>query len=181
MPAVDRTPSSAADTGEPEAIERPSKTRLKKASHDLQTLGEALAGLPEQRLAALPMPESLLEALREWKHTRSREGRRRQLQYIGKLMRGVDAEPLREAVAESQLGSARAALALHRAERWRTELLAGDEAATRWGAEHPQGDLQQLRQLVRNARRDAASAPELRSGRAYRELFRFIREHIDDD
>lgn len=181
MTAVDRTPSSAADTGEPEAIERPSKTRLKKASHDLQTLGEALAGLSEQRLAALPMPESLLEALREWKRTRSHEGRRRQLQYIGKLMRGVDAEPLREVVAESQLGSARAALALHRAERWRTELLAGDEAATRWGAEHPQGDLQQLRQLVRNARRDAAAAPELRSGRAYRELFRFIREHIDDD
>jgi ribosome-associated protein len=181
MTADDRTPSPAADPGEPAGVERPSKTRLKKASHDLQELGAALAALPEQRLAALPMPESLLEALREWKRTRSHEGRRRQLQYVGKLMRGVDAEPLREAVAESRLGSARAALALHRAERWRTELLASDEAATRWGAEHPQSDLQQLRQLVRSARRDAAAAPELRSGRAYRELFRFIREHIDDD
>jgi ribosome-associated protein len=76
------------------------------------------------------------------------------------------------------LGSARAALALHRAERWRTELLASDEAATRWGAEHPQSDLQQLRQLVRSARRDAVATPELRSGRAYREMFRFIREPI---
>ena len=181
MTAVDRTPSPAADPGEPDATERPSKTRLKKASHDLQSLGEALAGLPEQRLAALPLTEPLLEALREWKRTRSHEGRRRQLQYIGKLMRAVDAEPLREAVAEDRLGSARASLALHRAERWRSELLASDESATRWGAEHPEGDLQQLRQLVRNARRDAAATPEQRSGRAYRELFRFIREHIDDD
>jgi ribosome-associated protein len=96
-------------------------------------------------------------------------------------MRGVDAEPLREAVAEDRLVSASASLALHRAERWRTDLLASDEAATRWAAEHPDGDLQQLRQLVRNARRDAAATPEQRSGRAYRELFRFIREHIDDD
>ena len=181
MTAVDRSPSSADSAGEPGSPQqRPSKTRLKQQSHDLQSLGEALGALPEARLAALPMPDALLEALHEWKRTRSHEGRRRQLQYIGKLMRGVDAGPLREAVAESDLSRARDALALHRGERWRRELLDSDEAVTRWGAQHPGSDLQHLRQLVRQARRDAASTPEARSGRAYRELYRFIREHDDD-
>jgi len=181
MTAVDRSPSSAAAGGEHDLPQRPSKTRLKQLSHDLQALGEALAALPDSRLATLPMPEALREALQERKRTRSHEGRRRQLQYIGKLMRGVDAGPLQEAVAQSELGRAQDALALHRAERWRRELLEADEATTRWGAEHPGSDLQQLRQLVRQARQAAAARPEVRSGRAYRELYKFIREHDDDE
>ena len=181
MTAVDRSPPSADAAGAQEALQRPSKTRLKQLSHDLQSLGEALIALPDLRLATLPIPEALLEALREWKRTRSHEGRRRQLQYIGKLMRGVDAEPLREAVAESELSRARDALALHRAERWRSDLLESDEALTRWTGQHPHSDVQHLRQLVRQARRDAAATPEARSGRAYRELYKFIREHDGDD
>lgn len=98
------------------------------------------------------------------------------MQYIGKLMRGVDAEPIREAVAAMQLGQARDALALHEAERWRAELLASDDAIERWRAAHPAADLQRLRSLVRAARKDAAASPEQRSGRAFRELFRFLRD-----
>ena len=109
------------------------------------------------------------------------KGRRRQMQYIGKLMRGADAEPLREAVAAMQLGRARDSLALHQAEQWRAELIAGDDAATRWAAEFPDSDLQQLRSLVRAARKDAAAIPEQRSGRAYRELFRYIRLHCNEE
>jgi len=157
--------------------ERPSKTQLKKASHDLQDLGEALVALPEDRLTGLDIDETLLEAIREFKRTRSFEGKRRQMQYIGKLMRRTDPEPLREAVAAMQLGRAKDALALHEAEHWRSALIASDDALTRWTAEHPDSDLQQLRSLIRAARKDAAAVPEQRSGRAYRDLFKFIRQH----
>src|SRR5205823_2683499 len=151
------------------AAKRPSKMQLKKASHELQDLGEALVALPDDRLADLDMDESLLEAIREYRGTRSHEGQRRQMQYIGKLMRRADVEPLREAVAAMQLGRAKDALALHEAERWRNELIASDDALTRFSAAHPGADLQQLRSLIRAARKDAAAVPEQRSGRAYRD------------
>ena len=157
-------------------FDRPSKTQLKKESHELQELGQALVDLPDNRLDDLGMDESLLGAIREYKRTKSHEGRRRQMQYIGKLMRRTDPAPLREAVAAMQLGRAKDALALHEAERWRTELIASDDALTRFTTEHPQADLQQLRSLIRAARKDAAATPEQRSGRAYRDLFKFIRE-----
>lgn len=160
------------------AGERPSKTQRKKASHELQDLGEALVALPDDRLDGLAIDETLLEAIREYKRTRSHEGRRRQMQYIGKLMRRADPEPLREAVAAMQLGRAKDALALHEAERWRSELIADDAALTRWTAAHPEADLQQLRSLVRAARKDAAAVPEQRSGRAYRDLFKFIKQQL---
>lgn len=160
-------------------MQRPSKTRRKQASHDVQSLGEALVDFPDARLESLALGEPLLDAVRACRRIRAHEARRRQMQLIGKLMRAIDVEPVRQAVAEMQLGGARDSLALHRAERWRAELLADDEATTRFAAGHAGADLQQLRALVRNARKDASKAPEQRSGRAYRELFRFIREHED--
>ncbi|HEX6364456.1 MAG TPA: ribosome biogenesis factor YjgA [Albitalea sp.] len=163
--------------GDDTSPDRPSKTQLKKASHELQDLGAALVEMPDDRLAALGMDESLRDAIREYRRTRSHEGRRRQMQYIGKLMRRADIEPLREAVAAMQLGRAKDALALHEAERWRAELIDSDDALTRWSAAHPSADLQQLRSLVRAARKDASLSPEQRSGRAYRDLFKFIRQH----
>jgi ribosome-associated protein len=158
--------------------DRPSKTALKKQAHDLQALGLALAELPPDRLEPLPLADPLREAIAEYRRTRSHEGRRRQLQLVGKLMRHAEVEPLREAVAAYKLGGARDALALHRAERWREELVADDEAADRWMAAHPTSDRQQLRALVRAARKDAALAPEQRHGRAWRELFQFIKPQI---
>jgi ribosome-associated protein len=173
-------PDAAPDA--PADDERPSKTRLKKAMHELQALGEALTTLADDRLDALALPEALRDAVQEFRRTRSHEGRRRQMQYIGKLMRQVDIEPIREAVASARLGGARDALALHEAERWRDDLLAGDDALTRWMDAHPHTDLQQLRSLVRSARKEAA--PERpgaasRKGRAYRDLFRFVKQHQD--
>lgn len=157
-------------------IMRPSKTRRKQDSHDLQALGVALVELSEERLGKLEMPESLLDALVTYKGTRSHEGRRRQMQYIGKLMRGVDTEPLHEAVAVVQVGQTRESLALHQAERWRAELIADDAALTRFAQTHAGADVQQLRSVIRNARKDAALVPEKRSGRHFRELFKMIRE-----
>lgn len=156
---------------------RPSKTRLKKEMTELQELGEALAALPENRIADLDISDSLRDAAVEFKRIKSHEGRRRHMQYIGRLMRRADVEPIREAVAAMQLGRAKDSLALHEAERWRVELLASDDVLTRWTTEHPDSDVQQLRSLIRAARKDAAAAPEQRSGRAYRELFQFIKAH----
>ena len=155
--------------------ERPSKTALKKQAHEQQTLGEALAALSDARLAATAMPEALRDALHEYQRTRSHEGRRRQRQHIGKLMRQADVAPLQEAVAAAQLGHAHDALALHRAEHWRMELVANDQALTRWLAAHPATDAQQLHSLIRNARKEAALPPEQRHGRAWRELFQFLK------
>ncbi len=161
--------------------ERPSKTQLKKAMHELQDLGEALVALPDDRVAALALPESLLAALQEFRRTRSHEGRRRQMQYIGKLMRRTDPEPIRQAVAAMRLGQAKDALTLHQAESWRKRMIESDDAMNGWAAEFPASDLQQLRSLIRAARKDAAAAPELRSGRAYRELFQFIKQAQHDE
>jgi len=162
-----------------EEAARPSKTQLKRESHSLQTLGAELVELSEERLAAVELPEALRDAIAEYRRTRSHEGRRRQMQYIGKLMRHVDEEPLREAVAASKLGSAKETLALHEAERWRAEMIADDAAIGRWLAERPDTDAQHLRSLVRAARRDAAGlAPEARQPKSFRELFQYLRPHL---
>lgn len=180
MPPEDQTPADTdrlpGDPAAPSLYNRPSKTRLKQASHELQALGEAVVELPDSRIVGLAISERLLDAIRQYKKTRTHEGRRRQMQYIGKLMRGDDVEPIRKAVLDQQLGRAQDSLALHQAERWRAELIADDEALTRWTAVHPATDLQQLRSLVRAARKDAALVPEKRSGRAYRDLFQFIKQ-----
>jgi ribosome-associated protein len=169
--------SQAPDDFTPQAYvpERPSKTQRKQKAHDLQDLGQDLVELPASRLVGLDMPEILRDAIAQYKRTRSFEGKRRQLQYIGKQMRFADEAPLREAVAAYKLGSAKDTLKLHETERWRDELVANDDAATRWAAEFPGSDLQRLRSLIRAARKDAAAAPEQRNGRGYRELFQFIK------
>ncbi len=171
--------------------ERPSKTKRKQQAHTLQALGEALVELPASRLLAISMPEGLRDAIKEYHRTRSFEGKRRQMQYIGKQMRFADEAPLREAVDAFNLGSAKDTLLLHEVERWRDELVADDTAVTRWAMEFPGSDVQQLRSLLRAAIKDAAAAPEQRNGRGYRELFQFIKpwlkaaaaaqEPLDDD
>lgn len=156
-------------------FEKPSKTRLKAQAHELQALGEALVAMPPSRLKDVPMPEGLRDAIAQYRRTKSFEGQRRQLQFVGKQMRFADEAPLRAAVDAFKLGSAKDTLALHETERWRDELVANDDALTRWAAEFPASDLQRLRSLVRAARKDAAAALEQRNGRGYRELFQFIK------
>jgi ribosome-associated protein len=159
---------------------RPSKTRLKQKSHDLQALGVQLTELSRERLDRIDMPESLRDALEDYRRTKSFEGKRRQLQYIGKLMHNADEAVLREAVAAATLGSAQNTLALHQAEQWRLALVTDDDAMTRWLHEHPDTDTQQLRSLVRAARRDSAGLkPEDRQPKSYRELFQFLRPLLD--
>ena len=155
----------------------PSRNELKKQMKDLQDLGEAVAALPIDRLDKLKLDERLRDAIDELRRTRSFEGKRRQIQYIGKLMKSQDPEPLREAVASYRVGSASDTLALHQAEYWRDRLLAGDEALQNWVEAYPATDIQQLRSLVRSARKEKLEPGE-RHGRAYRDLFRLVKEQM---
>jgi ribosome-associated protein len=151
----------------------PSKTQRKKEMHALQALGTALVALPESRLETMELPERLRSAVLEAQRTKSREGLRRQMQYIGRLMRDVDPEPIR-AQLDSMIGSSAQAAAAHRRlEAWRERLLADDAALTEFAAEHPAADLQALRTLIRNSRKEQKDG---KPPRAYRELFRTIKE-----
>ncbi|HXU41448.1 MAG TPA: ribosome biogenesis factor YjgA [Burkholderiales bacterium] len=150
-----------------------SKTKRKQEMTALQSLGARLVDLPESQIAELPMEEKLREALLEAKRITSHEAKRRQMQYVGKLMRGIDPEPLRERLEAITGHSARAAAQHRRLEAWRVRLLADDGALTAFAAEHPDADLQALRTLIRNARKEQKQA---KPPRAYRELFRLIKE-----
>jgi ribosome-associated protein len=157
----------------------PSRNELKKHMQDLQELGEAVSALPPDRLDKLKIDERLRDAIDELRRTRSFEGKRRQIQYIGKLMKHEDPEPLREAVASYRVGSATDTLALHQAEYWRDQLLAADDALANWVKEYPATDVQQLRSLVRAARKEKLEPGE-RRGRAYRDLFKMVKSHMLD-
>ena len=169
------------DTGDDFADDRPSKSQLKRDMDALQDLGQELLALPEKRVAALNLPESLMDAIKEGRRIvagTARSGKKRHLQLIGKLMRQVDPAPIREAVAEFKLGRAQDALELHQAERWRERLVEDDNALQGFIDSFGDVDVQQLRSLIRAARKDRAQAPEQRNGRAWRELFQLIKSHL---
>jgi ribosome-associated protein len=151
-----------------------SKTQRKREMLALQGLGEELTGLKAQQLAALELPERLHEAVREAQRLSQNFGaHRRQLRYIGRLMREVDAQPLREKLAALR-GSSRAHTAwLHRIERWRKRLLTEDEALSEFALVCPDTDFQRLRLLIRNARSEAL---ENRPPRSFRALFQELRK-----
>ena len=153
-----------------------SRTKKKQQVEELQKLGAALVELAPAQLAALPLPADLMGAVRDARRITSHEARRRQLQYIGKLMRKTDPEPVRAALAEVAGRSAAARARQKRLEHWRERLIGDDDALTALAAEHPGADLQALRALIRNARKEIA---ESRPPRAQRELFRLIRETLD--
>jgi ribosome-associated protein len=150
-----------------------SKTKRKREMHELQALGVELVELPQSQLGEMSLAPHLLQAVLEAKRIKSHEARRRQLQYIGRLMRGLDAEPIRARLAAIAGHSAQAAAHHRRREAWREKLLADDAALTEFVAQHPAADLQQLRTLIRNARKEQKEA---KPPRAYRELFRLIKE-----
>src|SRR3972149_6124030 len=157
--------------------ETTSKTRRKKDMLALQDVGAQLVELNEQQLESMQLPEALLEAVQEARRLTKHEARRRQMQYIGRLMRDIDAAPIRDRI-EERLGQGREHTAqLHALERWRDELLAADPALARFLQEHPGADSQKLRTLIRNARREQSAASPPKS---YRELFRALRETITE-
>ena len=162
----------------------PSRTELKRESTELQKLGADLLGLGGDAIERLALPDKLAEALAEARRITNFEGKRRQMQFIGKLMRQLDEAEIyriRSALAEQHRGSASDTLALHQAEQWRDRLIGEEAALALWITQYPATDAQQLRALVRQSRKDAlpARAGETpRHGKAYRELFQLVRTQM---
>ena len=169
-----------------------SKTDLKQKSNELQKLGEDLLDLRndlmQQLLTLGHLPDLLHEAVLSAKKITDFEGKRRQMQYVGKLMRKLDStqvEAMRDALSVQHNGSAEETQLLHLAEAWRERLLKDDSAMEEWQSSYPGTDSQQLRALLRQARKDglpdkAAVSQGLlpRQGRAYRDIFQILRQHL---
>jgi len=151
-----------------------SKSRRKREAEALQALGEELTKLAPEQLTALPLPEKLREAVLEMRRIHQNSARKRQRQYIGRLMRELDPEPIRETVARLHNQHTEENVHFHRLEKWRDRLISeGDGAVEALLQEQPGADRQQLRQLIRNSQREQAANKPPRSARA---LFRYLRD-----
>lgn len=155
----------------------PSKTQRKQQMEELQTLGEELVALSADRIKRIDIPDELRDAVREAQRmTRHDEAKRRQMQYIGKLMRGVEVEPIRAALALVRGESAEEAAKLHRRERLRAELLADEKVAGEIAERYPAVDLQHLRSLRRAALKEQAQNKPPRSYRAIYQLLKALED-----
>lgn len=156
----------------------PSKTKRKQQMHDLQDIGERVAALGNDKLAELDLPEQLVDAIRELKRINKFGAQRRQMQYIGKLMRNVEPGPIVAKLDAWSGVSAQHTAWLHRIERWRDRLLEDQEALTELLSTHPDVDIQHLRTLIRNAHKEK----ELnKPPKSYREIFQVLREIMPED
>lgn len=172
------------------------RTDLKKESDALQDLGEALLGLRPKLLERLQLPEKLVDALAEQKRLTNFEAKRRQMQFIGKLMRKLDesqVEAAKAALEEQRTGVSREQTHILVAEQWRDRLIVSDDHLGVWLDQFPSTDVQQLRTLMRQVRKDDATAlakakeaeakghilPPAKKGKAYRDLFQLLLAHIN--
>jgi ribosome-associated protein len=159
-----------------EKYERPSKTELKRHSDALQDLGHELVDQPRDRVKRVPMPEDVRDAILECQNIKNHEGRRRQLQFVGKKMRTLTDEEvavIRQTI-EGWKGASKAdTAALHALERRREKLLTDDKALTTLLEQNPELDVQHLRTLIRNARKEQA---ENKPPKAYREIFQILKD-----
>ena len=163
------------------AVDKISKTKRKQQMHELQDIGEELVELSKEALSKIPMSEDLLDAIKEYKRLNAHEARRRQMQFIGKIMRKEDTGPIREKLEQIRGSSTAATALLHRIERYRSAMIDKDEAITQFLSDFPHASVQELRTLVRNTRKEAEQAKPPKS---FRELFQFIKavlEHNPDE
>ncbi|MGB2904319.1 MAG: ribosome biogenesis factor YjgA [Candidatus Dechloromonas phosphoritropha] len=153
--------------------ERPSKTREKKAMHELQDLGTELVGLSAGQLKRIKLPDNIHEAVRAAQKITAHGAHKRQLQYLGKLMRSTDDEPIRAGLALIRGESSAETARLHRLERLRTRLLEDESAVADIATTWPGADIQQLRQLRRNALKEQeANKPP----KSFRAIFQILQE-----
>jgi ribosome-associated protein len=156
--------------------ERPSKSQLKREMTALQKLGEELVAEPRDRVKRVPMPEDVREAILECQQIKDHEGRRRQMQYVGKKMRTLDETELAaiQRTLDSWRGLSKAdTAAMHALERRREKLLKDDNALAELLQQYPELDIQHLRTLIRNARKEQA---ENKPPKAYREIFQILKD-----
>ncbi len=156
--------------------DRPSKSQLKREMTALQKLGEELIAESRDRIKRVPMPEDVRDAILECQQIKDYEGRRRQTQYVGKKMRTLEPHEITEIqkILDSWRGLSKAdTAAMHALERHRDRLLKDDGALTELMAKHPKLDVQQVRTMIRNARKKQA---EKKPPKAYREIFQLLKE-----
>ena len=156
--------------------DRPSKSQLKRDSTAMQELGREVADLSRERITQLNLPEKLFDAFIAYQKITAREGGRRQLQYLGRLMRDVDPAPIREALDKFNGASKAEVTQMHLAERWRERLLDDSAALTEFAQRYAPADITRLRTMIRNAKKEKL---ENRPPRDYRDLYREIRAAMD--
>ena len=155
-----------------------SKSEIKRDAEDLKQLGEKLVNLTKANLTKVPLDDSLKDAI-ELAQCLQKEARRRQLQYIGKLLRSIDAEPIREALEKIENKHNQQQAMLHKLEILRDELVTkGDAALTDLLNEHPSADRQQLRNLIRAAQKEKE---QNKPSKAYREIYQILKTLILED
>jgi ribosome-associated protein len=148
-----------------------SKTQRKKQMTGLQDVGAQLVGLSPEQLARLDLPDNLREAVEDARRFTRHEARRRQIQYIGRIMRDIDAGPIVEALGALTAPSKRQTALFHLAERWRQEMLADPESIARFVREFPEADPHRIRALVEDAREEKRAA---KPPKQFRELFHVL-------
>ena len=150
-----------------------SKSQRKRDMHALQAIGEKLTGLNNEQLSKIEMSDKLRFAITEMQRITKHEARRRQLQYIGRLMRDEESEGIIDAIAKIENAHLESAKDLHDLEIWRDRLInETKETLTEFIAEHPDADVQHLRHLIRNAQKEKETEKPAGGSRA---LFRFLR------
>jgi ribosome-associated protein len=162
----------------------PSKSQVKRDMLALLDLGRELVDLSPERLKQLPLSERLYESIRLAQRTTSREGLRRQVHYVGKLMRDAQADEIRKQLDTWKNGSREQTLAMHRLEALRDRLLKDDAALTTLLEKYPQADIQHLRSLIREGRKEVSANETLRPGQEpqrkhYRALFQALKSLHD--
>ncbi|HEX5459311.1 MAG TPA: ribosome biogenesis factor YjgA [Steroidobacteraceae bacterium] len=175
------TAHTSNDLPEEDAPEKPSKSERKRVAHAAQDLGEALIRLRDSDLDALGLPERLSDAIRAARHIKSRAAGARQRQYIGKLMREIDAEPIRTALAARSERDALETQLFKRAEDWRERLITeGETALAELARLRPGLERKEWSRRVAAARHERGADLSARSvGPAGRELFRALRALLD--
>ncbi len=163
-----------------EDLELPkSKSQLKREVNALQDLGTAIVKLGAKDLTKIPLPDKLADAIREARRLNSHSALRRQMQYIGRLMRDIDPEPIQQALDAIRLCGQQSAAHFHAIEQWRDRLISeGQPALNEFIGQHPQADRQQLRQLMLNAIKETKLEKPPKSAR---NLFRLLKEILDTE
>ena len=155
-----------------------SKSQIKREMHALQDLGKRLTQLSAQQFAKVPLEPTLASAILEYNRLKSNSAKRRQMQYIGKLMRDIDVAAIEQAIALYDASTAIHARHFHQLEKWRERLLDEPTALTEFLNQYPHADPQQLRQLIRNTQKDISHDKNLGHSR---KLFRYLREIAGQD
>jgi ribosome-associated protein len=161
----------------PQKPDKDSKSQRKEDMLALQKIGESLIKLTEEQLATIDLPDNLLTAIQHTKLLTSNEAKRRQLQYIGKIMRQIDPESIKQALKHIEFIHEINTVQFHQIEEWRTKLLVhGDDALNSFVVDYPKCDRQQLRQLIRNAQQDRKNNKNTGAEKA---LFKYLRSKVE--